>query len=333
METHQKSANQDGFLQKTPKRYVLNRHYDDFEDFSDTVRNWKIEFRQLESGYFQGTTFQAKSGDVHFEYASLNRHFDQHGESPSGLRTLVIPATPDQRFKWRGHNVTGNTIAIFPERGELNAVSKNGFKIFSISLPQAQLAELVSSIDSSALLPSVLNNELLTIPPENMLPFRDYLGGLYRQLTWKPSLIHHNGFAKEIETEVIQKMLTVLATSTPSGQQPPTRLRTKAIKKSMAYIFEFGDRPIKISELCKFAGVSLRTLEYAFLDHFGISPKTYLSSYKLNNVRKQLLQSHPSEISIVDIANKWNFWHMGQFARDYRRLFGELPSETLGKKS
>ncbi|MBW1792367.1 MAG: helix-turn-helix domain-containing protein, partial [Deltaproteobacteria bacterium] len=22
------------------------------------------------------------------------------------------------------------------------------------------------------------------------------------------------------------------------------------------------------------------------------------------------------------------FWHMGQFAADYRKLFGELPSET-----
>jgi len=29
------------------------------------------------------------------------------------------------------------------------------------------------------------------------------------------------------------------------------------------------------------------------------------------------------------VANAWGFWHMGQFARDYRRLFGELPSDTL----
>ena len=31
----------------------------------------------------------------------------------------------------------------------------------------------------------------------------------------------------------------------------------------------------------------------------------------------------------ADSANNWGFWHMGQFAKDYRRLFGELPSKTL----
>jgi AraC family ethanolamine operon transcriptional activator len=32
---------------------------------------------------------------------------------------------------------------------------------------------------------------------------------------------------------------------------------------------------------------------------------------------------------ITGIANSWDGWHMGQFAKDYRRQFGELPSETL----
>jgi len=32
---------------------------------------------------------------------------------------------------------------------------------------------------------------------------------------------------------------------------------------------------------------------------------------------------------IGTIANRCGFWHMGRFAADYRRLFGELPSETL----
>jgi AraC-like DNA-binding protein len=29
------------------------------------------------------------------------------------------------------------------------------------------------------------------------------------------------------------------------------------------------------------------------------------------------------------IAERWGFWHTGEFASDYRRLFGQLPSETL----
>jgi len=31
------------------------------------------------------------------------------------------------------------------------------------------------------------------------------------------------------------------------------------------------------------------------------------------------------------MANRHGFWHMGQFAKDYKNLFGELPSQTLSK--
>jgi len=31
----------------------------------------------------------------------------------------------------------------------------------------------------------------------------------------------------------------------------------------------------------------------------------------------------------IVIANQYGFWHMGQFAKDYNNLFGELPSETI----
>jgi len=32
---------------------------------------------------------------------------------------------------------------------------------------------------------------------------------------------------------------------------------------------------------------------------------------------------------VQDIAARWGFWHLSHFANDYRRMFGELPSETL----
>jgi transcriptional regulator GlxA family with amidase domain len=36
-------------------------------------------------------------------------------------------------------------------------------------------------------------------------------------------------------------------------------------------------------------------------------------------------------MKIADAANAWGFWHMGQFAKDYRTLFGELPSQTRAR--
>ena len=75
-------------------------------------------------------------------------------------------------------------------------------------------------------------------------------------------------------------------------------------------------------------GVSERTLRYAFREQLGVSPKQYLQLVRLGGVRRNL-QLAAAGVKIVDVANRWGFWHMGQFAADYRRQFGELPSETL----
>jgi hypothetical protein len=31
----------------------------------------------------------------------------------------------------------------------------------------------------------------------------------------------------------------------------------------------------------------------------------------------------------AEVFKQWGFWHMGQFAKDYKFMFGQLPSETL----
>jgi AraC family ethanolamine operon transcriptional activator len=49
---------------------------------------------------------------------------------------------------------------------------------------------------------------------------------------------------------------------------------------------------------------------------------------RVAGVRAELLTG-PVSTAIADVANNWGFWHMGQFAHNYRKLFGELPSETL----
>jgi AraC family ethanolamine operon transcriptional activator len=34
---------------------------------------------------------------------------------------------------------------------------------------------------------------------------------------------------------------------------------------------------------------------------------------------------------VKSVALSHGFWHLGQFARDYRETFGETPTETLAR--
>lgn len=70
----------------------------------------------------------------------------------------------------------------------------------------------------------------------------------------------------------------------------------------------------------------MATLERAFSEEFGVSPKSYMQSQRLNAARRDLLIAEP-EGFVADIANRWDFWYMGRFAAEYRKQFGELPSK------
>jgi hypothetical protein len=47
---------------------------------------------------------------------------------------------------------------------------------------------------------------------------------------------------------------------------------------------------------------------------------------------RELLRQEASVGTVFDGAGSWVFCHMGQFGRDYKARFGELPSETLKSK-
>lgn len=85
--------------------------------------------------------------------------------------------------------------------------------------------------------------------------------------------------------------------------------------------------PPTLLAVCRRLGISPRKLEYCFHEVLGMSPRQYLRAARLNGVRRALQRDEDGR-SIADIASHWGFWHMSDFAADYRRLFGELPSQT-----
>jgi transcriptional regulator GlxA family with amidase domain len=79
--------------------------------------------------------------------------------------------------------------------------------------------------------------------------------------------------------------------------------------------------------------VSERTLEYAFKETMGLTPVTYLTRLRLHRVRQALLAAAPGSTTVSIVALDWGFWHFGEFSRAYKECFGELPSDTLRRKS
>jgi len=64
----------------------------------------------------------------------------------------------------------------------------------------------------------------------------------------------------------------------------------------------------------------------------GMTPVAHLTRIRLHRVRQELLAAAPGSTTVTAAALDWGFWRFGEFARDYKACFGELPSETLRRK-
>jgi AraC-like DNA-binding protein len=113
--------------------------------------------------------------------------------------------------------------------------------------------------------------------------------------------------------------------------QPPQMLRGTLV--SVVHAEDAGQLVEKVRVyLCRIARAGERTLDNAFMERFGLSPALYMKIQRLNGARHDLSREHEPSMSITDVANKWGFWHLGQFARDYRSWFCELPSATYKRR-
>ena len=88
---------------------------------------------------------------------------------------------------------------------------------------------------------------------------------------------------------------------------------------------------LRPAQLRAYSGVSERTLQYAFRDRFGLTPAAFIKARRLAAVRAMLCSADPQRTHVGDVLGDFGFWHLGQFAKDYRQAFGELPSVTLGR--
>jgi AraC-like DNA-binding protein len=85
--------------------------------------------------------------------------------------------------------------------------------------------------------------------------------------------------------------------------------------------------PPPLDRLAEAAGVRPRTLEAHFRQFLGTTPRAYARRLKLAHARAQLLRAD-SQDEVIDVALSSGFTQPGRFAGEYRRRFGELPSQT-----
>ena len=132
------------------------------------------------------------------------------------------------------------------------------------------------------------------------------------------------------ESSLCREITRSLAVALP---RPPSSFSSTAAGrrhvKRMIEVCNDLDGRIDLDDICRSLNVSRRSLEVHALTHLGVTPHRYLRLKRLNQAYEALLRADPGTSLVKEIAADHSFLQIGRFSVEYRRLFGEMPSETL----
>ena len=142
-------------------------------------------------------------------------------------------------------------------------------------------------------------------------------------LPWTPMMI------SEFEDFVTAKLLMSHPHSyTKALKSAEKRIAPRDVRRAIDYMQAKLASPISIADITEASGIAGRTLFKHFQDYHGITPMQYLRNARFERARDALRHAPPEE-SITATAMAFGFSHMGRFSVEYRKRFGERPSDTL----
>jgi len=323
---HQKPAT-DTFS-VTPASFVIRHDFTDIDELDEVARAWDLDFRQLNRGDFCGSIIQAGTPQLQIGRPRLKGVLHQHGSAPVGLRTFAIATDGNIDLQWRGHEVGENCILLFPPSGELESTSNPDFDMLLVSVTEDSLEAARHRLGIPGSEKVMAGLEMVSCQGSELARLRRWILRSLAAVVENPALLHNHELTENAEIEVSDLIIRALTT----GRIDPEHHRSARPRRLVDHAVRLAHdnaRDIKsVADLSQESGASIRTLRRGFQERFGVSPKTYLLAQRLTGARREL-RSATQRTLVTDVANNWGFWHMGQFAADFRRQFGELPSDVL----
>jgi len=308
---------------------------DDIRD--PTATNAGIEMLEHDAVQLQSLPLRARRVIVRLAPATVVRYSSNlrvrtHTRLHDDLLAYVAFG-PQARGTVNGIAIRPGLMLLAGPAAEVSFVVEAGWESVTLLMPAQDFRSHLAARRRDAdvgLAPSV---EVLQADAGKVRALYDWGKRLTDTAARNPERFREHGRARRAaQGELLEKLIATLGDardfqSDRSDRTRQTHSRIVQVAEEYA-VARIGDR-IYVSDLCRAAAVSERTLEGAFKTVMGLAPVAYLSRLRLHRARQALIGARKGSTTVSAIALDAGFWHFGDFARAYKACFGERPSDTL----
>ena len=281
----------------------------------------EAEWVQLESKPFAAEHVVARLADVVIQIVREDAAVARRIRVPDRTWLFLVPLAVSESARWNAHGVDDRDLFVHAPGSECYGFDPAGTVFAVITVAEhSRLAILAGS---------ALTGHMRECTLVSRTRDAEMLRGRLDQLCAAGS--------HALDRDAIQRgILAALDRCLQHAMKPEPRVRESDRKRVVRRAEEFfrshiGER-VSAAQLSSAASVSERHLRNAFYDVYAISPMRYLRLWQLHQVRRAL-RSPIRATSVTDVATSHGFYELGRFAGEYKALFGESPSETLGRRA
>ena len=296
------------------------------EMLESSVQKAHFEHSLARPGPFDGQLLHLTFDGITFDTGSYSRSVYCRGEMPSNGIILGFASSKYEGGQFNGSKITSATPVVYAEGSVLDTLLLPHTQWVGFQVPRTLLQEAgVMVPDDQA--------GAVKFDPQRLMELTRTLDNSLQLFT---ELAHFNQLTDIHKAQIRSQLEGIIAmyagALNPEPQRelldlPVQRLRVVGIARE--HIEAHYHEVIRVSELSKLTDISFRTLERAFKTVLGMSPQRYLTAVRLSKARQKLLASDGQLTYVSDVATACGCFHLGRFAQDYRKMFGETPSQTL----
>jgi len=304
---------------------------EDANSMAEHLPGWHLQYDQVGTGRFVGRMIDVSLGTIQVLRKQISVSVLQTGESLSELNFCFPIHTVGQGGRWLGKAFSASDVLVARKGHDVILKTPDAADYVGINMGAEVLKEIQCMLDQDL---DVLigRREIIELHAWKASALHRLLQNLCDGIAAWPVIPRAAAVRKNLLDQLITTLVSLLEPDETRVRLNCSSLRARrVVDLAMEYIRAHSSDVITISELCKAAAVSRRSLQFSFELMTGMGPTTCTRIVRLNAVRRRLreVRGCSNVLRVQDIAAESGFWHCGQFASYYKRVFGESPSMTL----
>lgn len=301
----------------------------DVDEHAHNLSLWEQQYDQLAPGRFTGSLSEFWTSEAQVFLERTSHAVRQTCRVWDDAIWFGVPTRHDGT-RIDGREAPEGAVLVHPGGAAFELMTPSDHEIFGVVVRREAIERFCEISGVKAGWPSLTQASWVQADSAARLNSVSALQMLFRELAEHEAAGHHLASRNTLSHTVMNLLLPfVEAPADEPSLAGAFGRRRKVVARILEYAQAHPDWVPTVPELCERFYVSRRSLQYAFEDVLGVSPQVYLRTLRLNGVRRALRTPSDAFMSVQEAAAAWGFWNFSQFSQDYRKLFGERPSETL----